>query len=146
MNRPVEALPETPADTAPRARRVAAVVMALEGVAILVVASVVVSGGGRSGVSWGFATGLAAFMSLFAAAILLAAVSLWRRGRFGVGYGITWQLFQALVSASMLRSALYVPGALGLVSAIVVFVLLLGIARSTPTPLEQEDVPPQRRR
>lgn len=83
-------------------------------------------------------TGLGIFLLVFALGTALAARSILVSGRFGLGYGITWQLFQALVGASMLRGALYWQGALALVLAIVLFVLLLGLVRSTPLPGENE--------
>jgi hypothetical protein len=56
-----------------------------------------------------------------------------------VGYGITWQMFQALVAASLLRGGLITAGLILLVLAITGFVLLLRLVQGTPTPLDRED-------
>lgn len=125
-------------DPAPRRRRVAAVLMALEGLVLLGAASIAVLDAGQPGVPRGFALGLALFLGIFAVAILLAAVSLIRRRRFGVGYGITWQLFQALVAASLLSSGFLLIGVAFLAVAIAAFLLLLGIARTTAMPLRED--------
>ena len=53
---------------------------------------------------------------------------------FGLGFGLTWQLFQALIGASLLRGALYWQGGLALLLAVAVFVLLTRLVRSTPLP------------
>lgn len=87
-----------------------------------------------AGESAGLMVALGVFLLVFALGAAVAARSLMLRGRFGLGYGITWQLFQALVGASMLRGALYWQGALALVLALVAFVLLLQLVRSTPLP------------
>lgn len=119
-----------------RTRGSAAILLALEALGLLVLASVVALQTGRDAqVGSSFTLGLALFLVVFAIGVGAAAVSVHRRGRFGVGFGITWQLFQALVSASLLRGALYLPGGLGLVSAVAAFVLLLNLSRETPTPL-----------
>lgn len=78
--------------------------------------------------------GLGVFVFLFALLLVLAARSLVRRTRFGVGWGVTWQLFQALLGASMLRSGLIVPGVICLVLAIGAFFPLTRIARTAPLP------------
>lgn len=101
-------------------------------------ASVVLFGARGHELPRSFVLGLAAFLALFALLVGLAAVSVLRGGRFGVGFGITWQMFQSLASASLLRGSLYLSGAFGLISAIVAFVLLLNLARDTPTPLDEE--------
>ena len=75
---------------------------------------------------------------LFAVLVGLAAASVLRGGRFGVGFGITWQLFQALTAASMLRGGLLTAGGIGLVLAIIAIVLLMRLVSSTPTPLDQD--------
>src|SRR5699024_11909848 len=79
-------------------------------------------------------TALGAFLLLFALAVGLAARSVLTRGRFGLGFGVTWQLFQTLVGASLLRGALYWQGGLALLLAIITFVLLIQLVRSTPLP------------
>lgn len=112
--------------------------MVLEGLVLLLAASVAVLDSSRPEVPRTFALGLALFLGIFAAAILLAAWSLLRRGRFGVGYGITWQLFQALIGASILSAGFLVIGVVVLGTAIAAFVLLLGVARSTATPLRED--------
>lgn len=130
---------DPPARPASRTRPIAAAILGLEAVVMLAMASVVlVDAGSHPELPRRLTLGLAAFIGVFAVAVGAAAVSVLRRGRFGVGFGITWQLFQALVSASMLRAALYLPGAFGLISAVAAFVLLMDLARRTPTPLEHD--------
>lgn len=73
----------------------------------------------------GLGLGIGAFLAIFALALVLAARSLWGFGRFGVSFGITWQLFQALVGASLLRGGLLPAGFFALGMAIALFVLLL---------------------
>ncbi|APX32422.1 hypothetical protein BH708_06450 [Brachybacterium sp. P6-10-X1] len=117
--------------------RIRPTVAALLGVETLLLAAaatgcfVLVAGGGLNG---RFGTGLGIFLLIFAAGTALAARSILVAGRFGLGYGITWQLFQALVGASLLRGGLYWQGGLALGLAIVLFVLLLNLVRSTPLP------------
>lgn len=72
-----------------------------------------------------FAVGLALFFATFAVLLGLGARSLLNKGRFGVSFSVTWQLFQALVGASLLERGLLLPGAIALLLAIVMFVLLL---------------------
>lgn len=79
----------------------------------------------HSGPADSLAVPLAVFFALFALALLWAARSLNNRGRFGVSFGITWQLFQALVGASALRGGLLLVGFFALILAIVLFILLL---------------------
>lgn len=133
--------PETrrPERSRPARTRLSAVaLLVFEALGLLVLASVVALQTGKNPEVGGSVTlGLALFLTVFALAVAAAALSVHRRGRFGVGFGITWQLFQALVSASLLRAALYLPGALGLISATAAFVLLLNLSRETPTPLNQ---------
>lgn len=111
-----------------------AIVLAIE--ALLIVSAALYTfmmvTGGRFDTTFGI--GLGFFLLVFAAGIAVAARSVLRKGRFGLGYGLTWQLFQALVGASLLRSGLYVPGALALILAIAAFLLLTRIVRSTPLP------------
>lgn len=124
---------------ASRTRPIAAAILGLEAVVMLAMASVVlVDAGGHPELPRRLTLGLTAFIGVLAVAVGAAAVSVLRGGRFGVGFGITWQLFQALVSASMLRAALYLPGAFGLISAVAAFVLLMDLGRRTPTPLERD--------
>ncbi|PMC76552.1 hypothetical protein [Brachybacterium sp. UMB0905] len=121
-------------DPSPRTRPVAAILLGCEtGVLILAAGYciVAVTGGliaGRFGIA------LAVFLLLFAAATGLAARSVLASGRFGLGFGITWQFFQALVAASMLRGGLYWQGGIALALAIATFVQLSRLVRSTPLP------------
>lgn len=112
--------------------------MALEAVGLLGVATLALMRSSQPDVPGTFAVGLALFLALFAVALGLAVLSLLRGGRFGVGYGITWQLFQALVGARLLVGGMYLIGAAALLCAIAVFVLLLGLVQATPTPLDQD--------
>lgn len=120
-----------------RLRRPAALVLAVEALGLLALSSVVALGGGQQG-SRTFLLGLAGFLALFAVLVGIAAASVIRGGRFGVGFGITWQMFQALTAASLLRAAFYIPGAIGLITAVLGFVLLLRLVRDTPTPLDRD--------
>lgn len=126
-----------PADAEDPSPRTRPIVASLLGVEALMLASaaaycfVAVSGGGlntRLGI------GLGIFLILFAVALGLAARSILVKGRFGLGWGITWQLFQALVGASMLNASMYWQGSLALVLAIILFVLLTRLVHSTPLP------------
>ena len=54
-----------------------------------------------------------------------AARSLMKRGRYGVSFGVTWQLFQALVGGSLIRGGLLWAGFGALALAAALFVLLL---------------------
>lgn len=119
-------------------RTPAAFVLALEALGLLALASIVALGGTDSDASRTFLLGLAGFLVLFAVLVGLAAASVLRGGRFGVGFGITWQLFQALTAASMLRGGLLTAGGIGLVLAIIAIVLLMRLVSSTPTPLDQD--------
>ncbi|MGP9538979.1 hypothetical protein ACT3SP_13280 [Brachybacterium sp. AOP43-C2-M15] len=121
-------------DPGPRTRPTAAVLLGIEALMLAAAATycfVAVSGGGLD-VRLG--TGLGIFLVLFALALALASRSILARGRFGLGFGITWQMFQALVGASLLRGALYWQGGLALLLAIALFVLLTRLVRSTPLP------------
>ncbi|MCT1866743.1 hypothetical protein M3B90_04285 [Dermabacter sp. p3-SID358] len=71
------------------------------------------------------AIGLAAFFGVFALLVALAARSLMKRGRYGVSFGVTWQLFQALVGGSLIRGGLLWAGFGALLLAVSLFVLLL---------------------
>ncbi|WP_347042156.1 hypothetical protein [Brachybacterium nesterenkovii] len=119
-------------------RTPATLVLALEALGLLALASIVALGGTDSDASRTFLLGLAGFLVLFAVLVGLAATSVLRGGRFGVGFGITWQLFQALTAASMLRGGLLTAGGIGLVLAIIAIVLLMRLVSSTPTPLDQD--------
>ena len=131
--RPASARPDAP-ERDPRIRPAAAVGLVLEAVLLVGVATFSFVGVSSGQLDPRFGTGLGVFMLLFAVAAGLAARSVLVRGRFGLGYGITWQLFQALVGASMLRGGLIWQGALALVLAVGVFLLLLSLVRSTPLP------------
>lgn len=115
-------------------RPVAAVLLGLEALVLAVPATysflAVLSGT----ISAQLGMGLGAFMLLFVLALGLAARSILVRGRFGLGFGVTWQLFQALVGVTLLRGALYWQGGLALLLAILTFVLLTQLVRSTPLP------------
>lgn len=133
-SRSAPAEPADGEDPSPRIRPTAAVLLGVEALMLAAAATycfVMVSAGdlhARLG------TGLGIFLVVFAIAAAVAARSILAKGRFGLGYGITWQMFQALVGTSMLRGALYWQGALALGLAIILFVLLLRLVRSTPLP------------
>lgn len=118
---------ENPAPGAHRAqgvRRAAMVLLAVEAAALLAVATLLLV---RSFTGTGLPTlaiALAVFLLVFAAALALAVRSLAGGTRFGIGFGITWQLFQALVGASMLNSGLVLTGFLAILTAVATFVLL----------------------
>lgn len=121
-------------DPSPRSRPTVAALLGVEALLLAAAATycfVAVSGGAlhtRLGI------GLGVFLLVFALALGLAARSVLARGRFGLGWGITWQLFQALVGVSMLRASLYWQGLLALLLAVTLFVLLTRLVRSTPLP------------
>ena len=71
------------------------------------------------------AVGLAVFLGIFALMVGFAARSLMKRGRYGVSFGVTWQLFQALVGGSLIRGGLLWAGFGALALAAALFVLLL---------------------
>ena len=79
----------------------------------------------RSSQAQSLGVSLALFFGIIAVALVLAAVSLWNFGRFGVSFSVTWQLFQALVGASLLRGGMISAGVYCIVMAVLVFVLLL---------------------
>ncbi|GAA1288353.1 MULTISPECIES: hypothetical protein [Brachybacterium] len=121
-------------DPSPRLRPAAAGLLGIETLLLLAAATfcfVMVSAGNLHA---RLGTGLGIFLIIFAVGTALASRSVLVKGRFGLGYGITWQMFQALVASSMLRGGMYWQGALGLALAIAVFVLLLRLVRSTPLP------------
>lgn len=129
----------------PRLRPLGVILLALEAAALAVLAVLMLSRAGSGDMGESFAIALGVFIAVFALGVALAARSLARRGRFGTGFGITWQLFQALVSASMLNYGIYVPGAIGLVLAIAAFVVLLQLVRTTPLPYSEEENGQRRR-
>ncbi|PWH05172.1 hypothetical protein DEO23_13910 [Brachybacterium endophyticum] len=122
----------------PATRRLGTVLLAVETLALAALGVFMLSRVGSEDVGASLAVGLAVFILLFALAVGIAAYSLFRRGRFGLGFGITWQLFQALVSASMLRANILVAGGVGLLLAIAAFVVLLMLVRATPLPFEND--------
>lgn len=132
---PPSALP----DPDPRSRPLAAAGLGLEALLLAAVATLclVWTAGGQLDARIG--AGLGIFLLLFAAGAGLAARSVVARGRFGLGYGITWQMFQALVGASLLRGGLLWQGGLAIVLAVAVFVLLTRLVRSTPLPDGERD-------
>lgn len=79
----------------------------------------------RTGGMPGVAAGLGLMLTIFAALLVAAAISVHRYGRFGVSYGITWQLFQALISGAMFKSAMVLPGVIALGLAVTLFVILM---------------------
>lgn len=112
------------------ARLGAAALLAVEALALAAVATRVLIGAAAPTGLPRIAVPLAVFILLFAAAAGFAARSVLARTRFGIGYGITWQLFQALFSANMLSSSLWPYGLGGLALAIGAFVLLLRLAQA----------------
>lgn len=124
----------------PGARRLGTVLLGAEALCLLLLGGFMITRVGSQDVGASLAIGLAVFILLFAIAVGLAALSLSRRGRFGLGFGVTWQLFQALVAASMLRAAIVVVGGIGMLLAIATFVVLLTLVRATPLPFDDEEV------
>ena len=121
-------------DPSPRSRPVAAVLLGLEALLLVVTASYFLLAAAGGGVAGRLGIGLGLFLLLFAVGVAVAARSVLVRGRFGTGFGITWQLFQALVGASMLSSGMVWQGGLAILLAIVAFVQLARLVRSTPLP------------
>lgn len=121
-------------DPGPRTRPLAAALLALEALLLAATATYCFLGASSGALDARFGVGLGLFLLLFALALALAARSLLARGRFGLGFGITWQLFQALTGASLLNASLYWQGVLGLALAVTLFVLLTRLVRSTPLP------------
>jgi membrane protein implicated in regulation of membrane protease activity len=124
-------VPQTPSL---RLLRIGAALLGAEALVLVVGGVVVVSRLGAAGSGTRLVLGLGLFVFLFALLLVLAVRSLLRRTRFGVGWGVTWQLFQALLGASMLRSGMILPGAVCLVLAVAAFVPLTRIARTAPLP------------
>ena len=122
-----DAIPKVGAEKVERMRGTriaAAVILAVEALCLAGVATLLlVRATGASDLPQA-AVSLGVFVLIFAAAAAFAARSVLARTRFGIGYGITWQLFQALVSANMLSSSLMVYGIVGLALAIAAFILL----------------------
>lgn len=118
----------------PQRRRVVAALLGLEALLLAATATYCFLGVSGGTLDARFGTGLGVFLLLFTLALGLAVRSILVRGRFGLGFGITWQLFQALIGASLLRGALYWQGALALLLAVVLFVLLTRLVTSTPLP------------
>lgn len=130
--------PVDAADPSRRTRPLAAALLGLEALLIAAVATysfVAVAGGVLDA---RFGTGLGVFLLLFALAAALAARSILVRGRYGLGYGMTWQFFQALVGASLIRAGMYWQGGLALLLSIVLFVLLARLVTSTPLPSRED--------
>lgn len=120
-------------------RRAGTVLLGVEALCLFVLAGFMITRVGSQDVGASLAVGLGVFILLFAIAVGLASLSLSRRGRFGLGFGVTWQLFQALVAASMLRAAIVLVGGIGMLLAIATFIVLLTLVRATPLPFEGED-------
>lgn len=120
-----------PADqAAPASRRplrtIASLLLLLEALLLLGAgAFVALSAPLREGGMPGVAAGLGLMLTIFAALLVAAAISVHRRGRFGVSYGVTWQLFQALISGAMFNTAMILPGVIALGLALALFVILL---------------------
>lgn len=126
------------ADPGPRNRPLVASLLALEALLLAAAATYCFIGVSGGLLAARFGVGLAVFLLLFALALAVAARSILAKGRFGLGFGITWQFFQALTGASLLRGGLYWQGALALLLAVVLFVLLTRLVRSTPLPGGQD--------
>lgn len=122
----------------PGIRPAAVVVLGVEALMLTVTAGYLLTRIGSADLGASFAASLAVFILIFAVALALAVRSLLRGGRFGIGFGVTWQLFQALVGASLLRGGSILPGVAALVLAIVAFVLLTSLARSAPLPYQKD--------
>lgn len=122
------------ADPGPRSRPTVAALLGVEALMLAAAATYCFLAASGGGLDTRLGMGLGVFLVLFALGLALAARSILVKGRFGLGFGITWQMFQALVGASMLRGAMYWQGALALLLAIAVFVLLTRLVRSTPLP------------
>lgn len=116
-------------DSSPR-RRTAVILLAVEALLLAAAAVYCASLAVAGEVTGRFGLGLAVFLGLFTIAVAVAAHSLRRGGRFGIGFGITWQMFQALVGASMLRGAMYWQGALALGLSIALFIMLTTLSKA----------------
>lgn len=90
-------------DPGPRSRTLVAALLAVEALMLAAAATYCFIGVSGGILVPQFGLGLGAFLLLFALALGVAARSILAKGRFGLGFGITWQLFQALTGASLLR-------------------------------------------
>ncbi|WP_114855883.1 hypothetical protein [Brachybacterium sp. YJGR34] len=122
------------ADPSPRSRPIVATLLGAEALLLAAAATYCALAASRGILDARFGTGMAIFLVLFALAAAMAARSILVKGRFGLGYGVTWQFFQALVGASLLRGGMYWQGGLALLLALAAFVLLTRLVRSTPLP------------
>lgn len=113
-----------------RRRRTGALLLLAEALLLLTAAGYCLKIGSDGIVSARFALGIGGFLLVMAIAVGAAARSLAGGGRYGIGFGITWQMFQALVGASMLSGGLLWQGALALLLAISTFVVLLNQSRA----------------
>ncbi|MDN6301921.1 MAG: hypothetical protein L0J57_02570, partial [Brachybacterium sp.] len=93
-------------DPGPRSRTLVAALLAVEALMLAAAATYCFIGVSGGILVPQFGLGLGAFLLLFALALGVAARSILAKGRFGLGFGITWQLFQALTGASLLRGGL----------------------------------------
>lgn len=121
-------------DPSSRSRPIVALLLGIEALLLASAATYCFVAVASGGLHARLGTGLGVFLLLFALLLALAARSILLRGRFGLGWGITWQLFQALVGASMLNASMYWQGALALILAIALFVMLTRLVHSTPLP------------
>src|SRR5699024_12639056 len=121
-------------DPGPRSRPVVASLLGVEALLLVITATYCFIGVSGGILDARFGVGLAVFLLLFALALGVAARSILVKGRFGLGFGITWQLFQALIGASLLRGALYWQGGLALLLAVAAIVLLTRLVRFPPLP------------
>ncbi|ATG51594.1 hypothetical protein CFK38_08700 [Brachybacterium vulturis] len=121
-------------DPGPRSRTPVAALLSVEALLLAATATYCFIGVSGGILDARFGIGLGMFLLLFALGLGVAARSILAKGRFGLGFGITWQLFQGLIGASLLRGGLYWQGALALLLATVLFVLLTRLVRSTPLP------------
>lgn len=127
-----DALPGS--DPLSRIRVAAAVLLGLEALGLLALATFALGVVAQAAGAGRFGTGLGVFLILFALLLVIAARSVLRGGRFGPGYGITWQLFQVLVGGSLLGAGFFVEGLLAVGLAVAVFVLLVRLARAGSLP------------
>lgn len=107
-------------------RRVSAALLVVESLLLLAAALyALVTLPAQSSKPSTLAVGLTACLGIFALMVALAARSLMKRGRYGVSFGVTWQLFQALIGGSLIRGGLLWAGFTALALAIALFVLLI---------------------
>lgn len=120
-----------------RMRRTAAVILGLEALALVGLASFTfLDVATAPELPARFVIALGVFFLVFALLLAVATSSVLRGHRFGVGYGMTWQLFQALVGGSLLSAGLLLPAAFALLLSVAGFLVLFRLMRHTPTPLE----------